>query len=874
VHEVKIERPRKSLLRPTITLIFGILCVLPTPFSVAYAQGTAEDYKRAESLGKRTGGGVVRAAVRPRWLGSGARFWYQNSLPGGRSEFLLVDPDVPAKRPAFDHARLAVALSIALGRTVHADRLPVESIRLLPGTFRLGLRADGRAFDYDPDSNTLRAGVAGDAAASPDPGEGRARPLHPSRAPASRGGSEEVYLTFRNATTAAVSLFWIDTEGGRRPYGTLAAGEVKRQHTFVGHTWLIAGSDGAPLVAFTAPDRDAQAVIDGGRALPERPERPAPPAGTRAGVSPDGRWKVVVREHNVFLQALPSGTETRLSHDGTADDAYEGQAYWSPNSRRVVVMKTAPAQERKVHLVESAPRDQPQPKLHVVDYLKPGDRIAHPRPCLFDIAEKRAIPVSDALFPTPWSIDDLRWDADGKRFTFLYYQRGHQVLRLIAVDAATGVVTPVIEEKATTFIDWTNKVYLHRLGKTGEALWMSERSGWNHLYLYDAAAGRVKNPVTRGPWVVRAVDRVDEEKRQVWFRACGIIPGQDPYYVHFCRVNFDGSGLTLLTEGDGTHAAVAYSPDGRYLVDTYSRVDLPPVTELRRVADGKKVLDLERGDASALLATGWRYPERFVAKGRDGETNIYGVILRPTNFDPARKYPVIEDIYAGPQGAFAPKSFSAVHGGQALAELGFVVVRIDGMGTNWRSKAFHDVSWKNLADAGLPDRILWMKAAASKYPEMDLTWVGIYGTSAGGQNALGALLLHSEFYKVGVADCGCHDNRMDKLWWNEQWMGWPVGPEYAAQSNVTLAPRLQGKLLLMVGEMDRNVDPASTMQVVDALVRADKDFDLLVAPGVGHGVLGTPYGRRRLFDFFVRHLLGVTPRGSRLADTPVVGAPH
>ena len=439
-------------------------------------------------------------------------------------------------------------------------------------------------------------------------------------------------------------------------------------------------------------------------------------------------------------------------------------------------------------------------------------------------------------------------------------------MRVVAVDANSGEASTVIDEQAKTFIDWTNKVYLSSLDATHEAIWMSERDGWNHLYLYDTATGKVKNKITQGDWVVRGVDRVDETKRQIWFRAGGIRPGQDPYYIHYCRVNFDGTGLTTLTEGDGTHT-ITYAPDGRYFVDSYSRVDMPPVTELRRSEDGKKVLDLERGDAAALLASGYRYPERFVAKGRDGQTDIYGVIVRPTNFNPRRKYPVIESIYAGPQGSFVPKAFSPASGLQQMAELGFIVVQIDGMGTNNRSKAFHDVCWKNLGDAGFPDRIPWIQAAAAKYPAMDLTRVGIYGTSAGGQNALGGLLQHGDFYKAGVADCGCHDNRMDKIWWNEQWMGWPVGPEYAAQSNVTLAPKLHSKLLLMVGEMDNNVDPATTMQVVNALIKSDKDFDLLVSPGSGHGVAGTPYGKRRLQDFFVKNLLGVDPRAEPKSPT-------
>jgi len=427
--------------------------------------------------------------------------------------------------------------------------------------------------------------------------------------------------------------------------------------------------------------------------------------------------------------------------------------------------------------------------------------------------------------------------------------------------AESGVVKPIINEESKTFIDYSGKMFRQDIEATGEIVWMSERDGWNHLYLIDGKTGTVKNPITRGEWVVRGVDRVDPEKRQVWFRAGGIHPEQDPYYIHYARVDFDGTGLTLLTKGDGTHS-ISYSPDGRFYLDSYSRVDMPPVTELRRTADGALVCEVERADWDALLQMGWQIPERFVAKGRDGKTDIYGVIFRPTTFDPQKKYPVIENIYAGPQGSFTPKAFRPFFGHQELAELGFIVVQMDGMGTSHRSKAFHDVCCKNLADSGFPDRILWLKAAAAKYPYMDLSRVGIYGGSAGGQSSTAALLWHPEFYKVAVSDCGCHDNRVDKIWWNEQWMGWPIGPHYAEQSNVTNAHKLQGKLLLTVGELDRNVDPASTMQVVNALIKANKDFDLLVIPGGGHGAGESPYGKRRRMDFFVRHLLGVEPRAS------------
>ncbi|HEX4349110.1 MAG TPA: prolyl oligopeptidase family serine peptidase, partial [Verrucomicrobiae bacterium] len=361
----------------------------------------------------------------------------------------------------------------------------------------------------------------------------------------------------------------------------------------------------------------------------------------------------------------------------------------------------------------------------------------------------------------------------------------------------------------------------------------------------------VKNQITKGEWVLRSVDFVDRTNRQIWFQAGGIVPGQDPYFVHFCRINFDGTGLTVLTGGNGTHSA-QFSPDRKYLVDTWSRVDSLPVTELRRCADGKLVCKLETAEVTGKLSM----PETFVAKGRDGTTDIYGEIWFPKDFDKGKKYAVIEDIYAGPQDSFTPKNFHTADQQQHVADDGFIVVQMDGMGTANRSKAFHDVCWKNLRDAGFPDRLLWIRAAAKKYPAMDLSRAGIFGTSAGGQDALRGLLDHGDFYQAGVADSGCYDNRMDKIWWNEQWMGWPVDDSYTRSSCVTDAHKLQGKLLLLAGEMDKNVDPASTMQVVNALVKADKNFELFIMPGQGHGVLSTEYGKRRLEDFFERTLGG------------------
>lgn len=536
----------------------------------------------------------------------------------------------------------------------------------------------------------------------------------------------------------------------------------------------------------------------------------------------------------------------------------------------MVAFRTEAAEEHLVYTVASSPQDQVQPKLVTLDYLKPGDKIEHPRPVLFDVVHHQATLVSELLFSNPWSLPALgdsgdgagvTWAANSSSFYFAYNQRGHQVMRILRVDAASGTPKTLFEDTTKTVIHYDGKFWAKYLPQSNEIIWMSERDGWNHLFVHDATSGQVKRQLTKGTWTVRGVESFDDHKSELLLRVAGRTPGEDPYHVHFVRVSVASGALTPLTEGDGTHR-ITFSPDGTRYLDRYSRVDLPTITELRRTADGAKLATLEHGDASALLATGWKPPERFVAKGRDGTTDIYGVVFRPTNFDPTKKYPVIEDIYAGPSGFDVPKQWSGNYGNpQQLAELGFLVVKIDGMGTDGRSKAFHDVCFKNLKDAGFPDRILWMQALARKYPALDLTRVGIYGGSAGGQNALAALLWHGDFYKAAVADCGCHDNRMNTIWWNEQWMGYPVDKSYEESSNVVHAHLLRGKVLLMVGELDRNVDPASTMQVVDALIKANKDFDLIVFPGAGHCAGESPYGQRRRMDFFVKNLLGVEPRG-------------
>lgn len=849
-----------------VLLIAGILAVAPLA-----AQGTRADYERAANLERETANRVFRQRVVPQWQPDHKSFWYRVAVGPAAYEFVWVDVVRGTRQLAADHPRLARALSQSLGRPVSAQQLPLDRLERPPGTSRLRFTAFARRWEWDAEMAELREIEAPAARADAEPSD-LLKPLATERR--SAASDEETSITIVNRRDDQIELLWVPPEGAERSYGRLAAGGSREQHTFAGHVWRLRDSRGRTVAMFAATSSPARAEVtpdlrppvpgEGSRGRPRgRDEAPA-------GRSPDGSRRVVVENHNLVLLERPpvdgrtAGAERRivLTRDGTESDAYAGPFHWSPDGRFLVAWQIRSVTPRQIHLIESSPRDQLQPKLHALDYPKPGDPRPQRRPRLFVPDEQRQVPLDDTLVANSWSVDHVRWQPDGREFTFVYHQRGHQLTQVLAVQAETGIPRVVIEERCPTFFDYAHKQYLHWLEATGEALWMSERSGWNHLYLYDTRSGQVKNAVTQGPWVVRGVERVDEQQRTVWLRISGQDPHQDPYHVHLARVGWDGSGWQVLTEGDGQHRW-QFSPDGQTFLDTWSRVDLPPITVLRHSADGRLICELERADAAALLATGWRPPERFVAPGRDGKTDIHGIVIRPSWYDAPRRWPIIEQVYAGPQSAYVPKEWGLQLGPRQLAELGFVVVQIDGMGTSHRSKVFHDVCYRNLGDAGFPDRIAWIRALATRYPELDLSRVGIYGGSAGGQNAVRALLAHGDFYRVAVADCGCHDNRMDKIWWNELWMGWPVGPHYVEQSNVTQAHRLTGQLLLVVGELDRNVDPASTLQLADALIRADKDFELLLIPGAGHGAAESSYGRRRRQDFFTRHLLGVEPRHDR-----------
>jgi dienelactone hydrolase len=754
--------PHRALMVASALIFFTALR------GAAGAQLTPADYERALNLRDKYKGLVIHMPDEIKWIEDTDRFVYRRSIAPGE-EFMLVDAEKQTQQPAFDHARLAEALTKAWSEPVKPDALPLDRYQLVD---------KGATLIFEHHGEHWRCDLS---------------------------------------------------------------------------TYACAGRD----------NREEKAADDGGYDSTPPPEN----GSAHAITSPDGNWRALVLNYNIALRPAHASREDAerqtviLSQDGSEGNYYAiSTLVWSPDSKHLAAYRIRPGYRREVHYVESSPADQLQPKYSSMVYPKPGDVLSLYQPVLFDVAGKRELPIDNALFPNPYEMLPFQWRKDSRSFTFEYNQRGHQIYRLIEVGAMEGRSRTLIEEKSDTFINYEpltrnqfdhGKYYRKDLDDGKEIIWASERDGWEHLYLFNGETGALIRQITHGEWVVRAVDYVDEAKHEIYFEAGGKDSDEDPYYVHGYKIGFDGTGLTPLTPVKADHT-LQYSSDGKYYVDTYSRLDLPPVVELHRVADNSLVMAVDKADDGPLRAAGWRPAEPFHAVGRDGKTQIWGVIYKPLDFDPDRKYPVIEDIYAGPQGSFVPKDFSPR--AEPLTALGFVVVQIDGMGTNNRSRAFHDVAWHNLKDAGLPDRILWHKAAAAKYPWYNISRVGIFGTSAGGQNAMGALLFHPEFYKVAVANSGSHDNRMDKIWWNEQWMGWPVGPWYAESSNTENAWRLQGKLMLVMGEMDKNVDPSTTLQVVDRLIKAGKDFDLLLVPGGGHGA-GGRYGQRKLMGFFVRNLL-------------------
>jgi dipeptidyl aminopeptidase/acylaminoacyl peptidase len=755
------------------------------------------DYTRAESfLPWNVAKLVFKLKVEPHWIAQSSRFWYRNQTRDG-VEFVLVDPATGARVPAFDHARLAAALSLACGTACEHTKLPFE---------RIELAGDGATVRFD-----------------------------------------------------AFDRHW-------------------------------------------ACDLTTYACVE--------QERSASPADD-ALRSPDGQWDAFAREHDLWVRDAESGEERRLTHDGQPYYDYasrpEGRttsvterltgkqqppsAVWSPDSTRLATHRLDQRDVRELHLIQAIPGDgSARPLLHSYRMPLAGDAHVAQAHLLVadvesgDVTVAQSAPLEAIAFAPP-DRHYVRWTEDGATVYAVQRERGFLACSLIAVDAATGEARVILEERGQTLTvphlsPTTDKPMFWLSNDGGEALWFSQRDGWGHLYLYDARGGEMLRQVTSGPWVVREIVHVDQAERVVWFTAGGREPGRDPYYRHLYRVNFDGSDLRLLSPEDADHE-ISPSPDGHFLVDVYSRIDLPPVSVVRD-RDGAVVVPLEEADVDALLATGWQFPERFCVKARDGVTDIYGTLIRPTNFDPSRTYPVLDGIYPGPQVLRVQKRFpdteprQSVWHDQSLAELGFVVFSVDGLGQPFRSKAFHDHAYRNFQDGGgLEDHIAALRQLQARYPFLDLERVGIYGHSGGGYASAKALLRFPDFFKVAVSSAGNHDQHGYLGEWGEMYLGLPaVNPDaWRAQKNVPLAANLAGKLLLAWGEMDDNVHPALTIQLIDALIKAGKDVDMLVIPNANHAFAdlgqngkdtqGTAANNlfflRKRWDYFVRHLLGVEP---------------
>jgi dipeptidyl-peptidase 4 len=741
--------------------IISVLCFFVLP--LAFAQGTLEDYQRAQRfLPGNLRHIVVSADVDPHWIEKSNRFWYRRISPKG-TEFVLVDAEQNTSTPAFDHGRLATELSRAAKHEYEALDLPFADIEFID---------NGKAIHFSIDNAQWTCQLA-------------------------------TYECQR-------------TQSAEKPNEVL---------------------------------------------------------------SPDKRWAAFVKDHNLYLRDVSTGTVVQLTNDGvpswdyatplpslrllvdqqTEDVQQPAAVFWSPDSSKLITYRIDSRNSGRFTSLQFVPPDQLRPRAFTYVYPLPGEVLAKAEPIIFDIESGKRIDVKTTPLELPFQDGPgFDWFPDSKSFYYDNDDRGFKAKELRIVDASTGEQKVLIREQSDLYVD-PGETFYRFVDTTGDVLWSSERDGWNHLYLYSRKTGQLENQVTRGNWVVREIDYVDEKDRRVYFLANGREKNEDPYQTHLYSIGFDGKDLRLLAPENANHS-VSMSPDGSFFVDGYSRPDLPGKSVLRRSKDGSEVRTLETADASELQKTGWKFPEPFQGKAADGSTDIYGLIWRPSNFDSSKKYPVIEQVYTGPQGFFVPKTFASTFRLQSMAELGFIVVMVDGRGTVGRSRAFHQFSYRNLGGA-FEDHVALIKQMAERYPYMDVSRVGIYGTSAGGYGAAHAMLVFPDFYKVGVTISGDHDARLDKAWWNEAYQGYPVQDDYVAQSNVTMADHLKGHLLIEHGDIDDNVHPVETMRFVDALMKANKSFDMLLVPNMFHGESGEHalYLVRRRWDYFVQYLLGVTP---------------
>jgi dipeptidyl aminopeptidase/acylaminoacyl peptidase len=756
------------------------LVALPTSLAAQRAQATAAEYDRAVSmLGPSLTGLVIGGTVDANWMSDG-RFWYRAQTADG-FEFRVVAPVARRMGPAFDHARLATALSQASGTTVAATELPFQS-------FDFSARFDSISFDV---------------------GQRRFRC--------------EVRGTGCVAAGAAIN------PGGGRGFG-----------------------------------RGGRAGGGGGRGN----------AGPPTVLSPDGNSAAFIRDWNLWVRDVATGRERQLTTDGVTDFGYATDnagwrrsdrpvLLWSPDSRKIATQQQDERNVGEMYLVSTRVG---HPELQAWKYPLPGDSVvAMVHRVIIEVETGRVVRLQmppdfhRATLGDDISMRDYDWSPDGSRLALVSTSRDHKDAVFKVADAATGAVRTVFSETEETHFE--SRTGWEALWGTGEVLWYSQRDDWGQLYLYDLATGRLKNKVTDGPGPVTQIVRIDEQARTLWFAANGREPGQDPYFTHYYRVGLDGRNVVSLTPDDGTHA-VQLSPDGKYLVDTYSRADTPPVVVVRD-ATGRLVMELEKADISRLVATGWKPPVRITMKAADGTTDIHGLMFLPTRFDSTKRYPIINNAYPGPQsGSVGSRAFTAARGDrQALAELGFIVVTIDGRGTPGRSKSFHDHYYGAMGrDNTIPDQVAGMQDLARRHAWIDIDKAAMWGHSGGGFITAGAMFRYPDFFKVGIAESGNHDQRNYEDDWGERYQGLlvrnPDGTDsYAVEANQELAKNLKGKLLLAHGTMDGNVPPSSTELVVDALIKANRDFDLLMIPNAGHGFgAASNYMMRRRWDYFVRWL--------------------
>lgn len=629
---------------------------------------------------------------------------------------------------------------------------------------------------------------------------------------------------------------------------------------------------------------------DGSRQTGDSPEKigvaqPAAPAGgmanrfSNAVRSPDGKREVYIKDWNLWVRDVSSGKEAQLTADGVEDFGYATDnagwkhsdraiVLWSPDSKKIATFQQ---DQRLVSDMYLATTNVGAPKLEAWKYPLPGEPIIAIHRVIIDVEVPRTIRLAmppDARRGTlcddiscSGAFDDNEWSPDSTKLAFVSSSRDHKEAKFRIADAETGSVRDVMEEKvATQYESGQGEINWKYFPATNEAIWYSERDDWGHLYLYDLQTGRLKNQITKGNFVVTRIVKADDKARVIYFEANGREQGRDPYFSHFYRVDFDGRNLKLLTPDDGNHQ-VTMTPDGGYFLDSNSKPDMPPVVTLRDMT-GKLVVNVDKADVSRLTAAGWKPPTPITVKSRDGKWDLYGLMFTPSNLDRNKKYPIVNYIYPGPQGGgVGTRNFGpSRNDNQALAELGFVVVVIDGTCNPDRSKSFHDVCYGNMADNTLEDQIAGIKELAAKNPYMDLTRVGVWGHSGGGYATAAAMFRYPDFYKVGISESGNHDNRNYEDDWGERYIGLLTGDNYDRQANQNYAKNLKGKLMLAHGNMDDNVPPYNTWLVVEALNKANKDYDLVIFPNARHGYgPDSYYMMRRRWDYFVKNLLGAEP---------------